>query len=481
VEGNSVVPRGLFYWNGATWRQLSIVCGGTGDTTRIAWAGPTEFWTISAPSRPRIGDGISLCRFKDGEVVVSFGTQPQDPDPFRQMNAAECNGPNDCWFGGPGSSDPTGARTGAFRLHWDGKKLTTHYGPQGRAITDLEFHAGRFHESVLVGRARESQAGPVNTEPEVDPLLLHQFVDGSFASLPFLPLPVPGVPANGSELLALDGDGTRLWAVGGGAASGPAAPRDGMVRRLPLAAVDPGSGMAEIPLVFSDSSIGSSDRFVDVAAVPGTTTAWVAVQAFADRATVNAPGMVARIDSATGRVEAQRLPASGPGRGTAARIDCPAVGECWMVTKGGWLFHYTDGTPLPIDRDPAFEGLISFRPNEAAAQFVPDTPPVDDSQLFRPAPVKPLPKPPSKPKVIRLKPVLTSVRSKMSGLNLTISFRVNRRANVGVLARRGNAVVARAGFRWLRPGNRSLTLYLKRDRWPTKLSFSVREPKRSTR
>src|SRR5262245_26233261 len=71
VEGNSTIPRGLFWFNGETWQQLSTVCGGPGDTTRIAWSGPTEFWVVSEPSRPRLGSGIALCRFKDGEVVGS--------------------------------------------------------------------------------------------------------------------------------------------------------------------------------------------------------------------------------------------------------------------------------------------------------------------------------------------------------------------------------------------------------------------------
>ena len=59
-----------------------------------------------------------------------------------------------------------------------------------------------------------------------------------------------------------------------------------------------------------------------------------------------------------------------------------------MVTWAGWLFHYSDGTPLPDDTDPAFQGTIEFRPNEAAEQFVPDQLPADDSQLFAPPPLE---------------------------------------------------------------------------------------------
>ena len=58
-----------------------------------------------------------------------------------------------------------------------------------------------------------------------------------FADDPFM----PAFEADGgSELLALDALGSDAWAVGGGAASGPAVPSrgvDGVVPRPPLAAV----------------------------------------------------------------------------------------------------------------------------------------------------------------------------------------------------------------------------------------------------
>ena len=71
VEGNATIPRGIFSWNGQSWHQLATVCGGPGDTARIAWAGPDEFWVVSEPSLPRRGSGLALCRFKDGQVIGS--------------------------------------------------------------------------------------------------------------------------------------------------------------------------------------------------------------------------------------------------------------------------------------------------------------------------------------------------------------------------------------------------------------------------
>ena len=64
VQGNAVVAPGLFFWNGRNWHQLSTVCGGSGEASRIAWAGPDEFWVITEPSEPRSGAGLGLCHFQ---------------------------------------------------------------------------------------------------------------------------------------------------------------------------------------------------------------------------------------------------------------------------------------------------------------------------------------------------------------------------------------------------------------------------------
>ncbi len=225
VEGNATIPRGIFSWDGQSWHQLATVCGGPGDTARVAWAGPTEFWVVSEPSLPRRGSGLALCRFKDGQVVGSWSTRVDSADPFRQMMSAACNGPDDCWFGGIGSQDPLGERVGAFHLHWNGTDLQTFYGPQGRGVSAMAFHDGELFETTLIGRSPENRTEPVElAEPEPVPRLIHRVGDLGFENDPFEPAPVAGVPVDGTELLALDSDGTELWAVGGGAASGPSAP-----------------------------------------------------------------------------------------------------------------------------------------------------------------------------------------------------------------------------------------------------------------
>ena len=225
----------------------------------------------------------------------------------------------------------------------------------------------------------------------------------------------------------------------------------------------------------SGAGFGPTERFTDVAAVPGGSSAWVTAVPFAERRSTNAKAKVALIDT-NGATSVTRLPASGAGRGAAARIACTGPADCWMVTYAGWLFHLSDGSPKARDTDPAYAGGISFRPNEAAEQFVPDAPPVDDSRLFAPPPLELEPGAEQAPaRVRRLPALIRRVRSRLRGLRLTVTFTLARRARVSLLARRRGRLVARTRPRVLRPGRRSLTLRLNRRRYPTKLAFSARE------
>ncbi len=471
IEGNATIPRGIFSWDGQSWHQLATVCGGPGDTARVAWAGPDEFWVVSEPSLPRRGSGLALCRFKDGEVVGSWSTRIDAADPFRQMMSATCDGPDDCWFGGIGSQDPLGERIGAFHLHWNGTDLQSFYGPQGRGVSAMQFHDGELFETTLVGRSPEDRTDPVElAEAEPVPRLIHRVGELGFDNDPFEPEPLDGVPADGTELLALDSDGTDLWAVGGGAASGPAAPLGGAFARPPVAAHLLGGSFQQVEL--TGATFGPTDRLTDVAAIPGTDEALATVVPFGDRRSVNSKATIARI-AADGATTTTRLPVAGAGRGSAAQIACPAQNDCWLVTWAGWLFHYSDGTPLNRDTDPAFQKTIDFRPNESAEQFVPDRLPVDDSQLFAPPPLELTPNEKDPARVRRLPPLLKEVRTRLQGFVLTISFTVTRRARVRVEAKRGGRIVASTPPRVLAPGRHALSLHLSRKEYPTSLAFKT--------
>jgi hypothetical protein len=475
VEGNATIPRGLFVYDGAGWRRLSTVCGGLADTTRIAWAGPTEFWTVTQPSPPRVGSGTSLCHFKDGQVVASYSTPEESPDPFRQMFSAACRAPDDCWFGGVAEQDATGERAGAFHLHWDGQSLTTVYAPRGRGVSDVEPFNGSFYETTLAGRRPENRDPPDPPNPGLVPKLIQHINGTTFSDDPFEPLPRAGVPFDGTELLGLDSEGGELWVVGGGAASGPAAPQaGGPVARPPLAARLVGGAFSEISL--DETLFSDSERFADVAVIPGTSSAWAAVQPFAERRSANAKAKLALI-AANGATDTIRLPLSGSGRGSAARVACPAPDDCWMVTYGGWLFHWSDGSRPPHDTDPAFANVITFRPNESAEQFVPDRPPADISQLFAPPPLEVEQRAPRPRRGRRLPPLMRKIRSRVVRKRiLVVSFTLVRPARVALIARRRGRIVARTKQRRMTPGRRRLRLRLDPKRWPTRLSFRVLEP-----
>jgi hypothetical protein len=244
------------------------------------------------------------------------------------------------------------------------------------------------------------------------------------------------------------------------------------VPRPPLAAVSSGGAFRELPL--TGATFGAADRFEDVAAVGGA--AWAALVPFAERGRTNAKALVARIDAATGETEVEALPASGSGRGSAARIAFPSATEGWMVTNAGWLFHYSDGTALERDADPAFAGPISDRPNEAAEQFVPDTAPADDSQLFAPPPVELQTAAAEAPEPEPLKALITGLKKpRLKGMTLSLSFKVTRKARIQLIAKRNGRTVAKSPNKTYKPGAHTIKLRLSRKRWPNRLSFKTKE------
>jgi hypothetical protein len=474
VEGNAVVSPGLYFWNGRNWHQLSTVCGGAGEASRIAWAGPDEFWVITEPSEPRSGSGLGLCRFEDGVVVGSYSTPFQSPEPFRPMDAAACDGPDDCWFAGIGSEDPSGQHIGAFHLHWNGTSLTSSYQPQGRGVSGLTAFDGEFYESAFVGAQPGDTTDPVTlAKPEPDgPVLIHKLVGETFVDTSFLPYPSPGVPSEGVELLSAKADATSLWFSGGGAASGPDAPHEGSVPSPPLAVY------YDEPFFIQDAInpalFGSEDRFVDISPAPGTDDAWVADQPYSARRSTTSKAKVALIEPGGGAT-VDTLPISGAGRGSAQLVAATGPEEAWMATSAGWLFHYTNGTVLPEDNDPSWAGTITVRPNESVEQFVADTPPPDDSQLFAPPPVAVETKTTSEPVPEVIPALLKNIKVSRRQLTVTISFQLTRLADVQLLAKLHGKVIARTPDKRLEPGKRKLVLSFERKRWPDALSFKTKE------
>jgi hypothetical protein len=337
-------------------------------------------------------------------------------------------------------------------------------------------------------------------------MLLH-WIDGqTFANDPWIPSPLSGVRDDGTELRALDSDGTTAWAVGGVAlssTSGGGPPRQPVVVRYD------GEQWLELPV--ADAGTRAGEFFNDVAAVPGTKDAWATLATSSPAGDSEQPRLA--FIAGDGTVTVQELARAGdPLRGAATRVDCPAADDCWMVTSRGYLYRWGGHKDYLVDTDPAFQGTIAERPNEGAAQFLPEAPPDDDSRLFAP-PVEIPAEDPEPPRTCRRPPRLMSgvrdpdvrpmpgarARDTARGASdaararftLTVKFRLARRARVALIAerrppatrrgrqgrsgRRVTHVVARTRLRTLRPGHRSLNVTVSRAAWPTGLRFVLRE------
>jgi hypothetical protein len=476
TAGNGGSPAGLFAYDGTGWHRYSTVCGG--HEGRIAWAGPTEFWTVSdQPNGQATGkappEHISLCHFKDGQVLASYAEPLGVAGSYLPMNAAACNGPGDCWFAGerlPGTTN-----VGAFHLHWDGTTLTpvpslTEPQPQivdpGRSAASLAFSGGSLYESVA---AREGDIAP--EEPEGEPSLFHRIVPG--AGDPFEPLtgaqPSFGGGAEAAEMqpFHLTGAGGSLWAVAGSESE-----RGGLtIMRL----LD--GSFEQLPLLDPEGFLEEGDQLGGAALEPGGEAAWVGFSRLEDEFPPAA--RLARIH-ADGSIEAPLLlPAEVEGlarKGTAGPIACPGIEQCWMATSEGWLFHL--GPSPDQDTNPAMHALIEFRPPDNSLPSIPPASlPEDNSgSASKQAEEEELPEAifPENPKG---KPLLAKVKQRLVGHVLEISFVLRAPAHVQLIGRRRGRVVARTPRYTLGRGKHEVRLRLDPKRWPTKLDLEVHRVK----
>ena len=258
-----------------SWHQLATVCGGPGrhGADRLGRARASSGWSASRACRAP-APGSALCRFKDGQVVGSWSTPIDAADPFRQMISAACNGAERLLVRRrrlAGRARRAGRRLPpALGRHRPGDASTAR---RGAAVSDMEFHRRRRStRASLVGRAPENRTEPVDlAEPGA-----RAAPDPPDRRRRLRQRPVRcrrrchGVPADGTELLALDSDGTQT--SGRSAAAPPPGPRRrpaGSVARPPLAARLVGGVFAGAGARPARPS-APTDRFGDVAAIPGT-------------------------------------------------------------------------------------------------------------------------------------------------------------------------------------------------------------------
>ena len=224
---------------------------------------------------------------------------------------------------------------------------------QGRGVTDLEPLGGGFVETVVVGprRERADGAGP-RRRSRRSRALLHRIAGGAFAERPVRAAP-PRPTAAASCWRSTPTDGS-VWAVGGGAASGPTAPRGAAAssrgRRSRVAARRRGRSASSRS---TGATFGAADRFEDVAAVPGHGDGVGRARAVR-RARPHEREGAGRADRRRDRRDDGRAAARRRARAAAPRRGSrsPSPTDGWLVTTAGWLFHYTDGTPLPAGHRP---------------------------------------------------------------------------------------------------------------------------------
>jgi hypothetical protein len=517
TAGNApTVPPGVWAYDGVSWHELATVCGATDG--RIAWAGPDEFWTVSdgRPGQAATEHGSpplednTLCHFASGSVAASFGSLAFKPDSYQAMHGASCFNPGDCWFAG--NILPEG-QVGSFHLHWNGSTLDPTPNPQGRTVLDLRRLGRRIYESVRI------TVSDLITPPEsaLEPATLHTIapigVAPTFVSLrpesstgEQLPVRNENSFPAALDYPQLSSAGEELWAAANPVSPPPSGSAWGEVTILHQAGgvwsqvlgptADPAGGNP-FTKFFTKEQEEQNEVITSIAANPGTESAWLAVDTKADARSRSplARAVVERIAADGTLSERQTLPSAneeeagiGP-KGGAEKITCPASNDCWLTTTQGWVFHLSDEAHryLPRDTDPAFAGLITFRPpDQGVPSIVPDAPPVDDSGLRSESPTTGvIEAPPSQDARIPVA-LLTHLRARLvHGTTLELKFHLAVKARIRLIAKRRSKVVARTGLLTMSAGNRKLLLALDRNRWPTKLDLQthalVALPTESTR
>ena len=496
TAGNgSTVPAGVWYYDGAGWREFASVCGATDG--RIAWAGPDEFWTISDgragaasivnSEPPPLADN-TLCHFAPGpsghiEVVGSYASPPFLPSSYQAMHAAACITPTDCWFAGEPLPAP---QIGAFQLHWNGHAMEAQpYLPEGHAVRDMRAFEGGLYESM---RLLESDRVEKETRKPPPLRVIKPFGSARlFEGVTELPLYGPEEFSFALDSLHLGADEESLWA-----AAGPSRENVPGTEPAGLTVIERGSEAASWKQVVGpDTSPSGLERFPEdlvdgIAAEPSTSSAWLAMDTSKHANNHGSSrALVARVSSDGTVSDEASLPEVGDPRGplgAAEHIACPAIHDCWLATGEGWLAHLATAEERAhpeANSDPAFaeEEPITYRPpDEGVPQEPSDTLAVDNSGLEEPvfvledianhAPV-------NKFATVTV-PLLSHLRSRLlHGTTLELSFHLAVKATVRLLAHRHRRVVGATRTRTLAAGNRSLSLRLSRDTWPTSLSLQT--------
>ncbi len=483
TPGIGGMPAGVYAYDGVEWHLYSEVCGGHRGS--VAWEGPDSFWTVSDQPVGQEGGAptsglearwnLSLCHFEGGRVVASYAEPLGAPTSYLHMNVAACRpAAPECWFAG--ERLPGTLNVGAFHLIWNGSTVAPFPSltqPQSledppRAVSDLAFSGGNLYESVTVG----AEDGIVPGEPnKAQPAWFHLVNPAS--SSPFRQLsatpPLSFGGTVGSELgpfhFADAGEG--LYAVAGA--------HEGTKATVTLVSIS-GELIHQVPLAPNEVFL-PGDRIEAAAAEPGTGVIWVAYHHAGEDTEPPPTRLVAvHTDGTVGTPVVLDGPGGGQ-KGVAKAIACPGTGQCWVVSRAGWLFQL--GGQLPRDPDPAMHVLINFRPADNSTPALPPFElPEDDSgaETEKTVPPAEIVEPP--PHHRKQKKLISKVKqSLIHRYTLQLSFTLYTRAHVRLIAERRGKVVAATSPLTLGKGHHKIRLRLDPKNWPTHLNFKVHPAK----
>jgi hypothetical protein len=501
----TVVPPGVWFYDGESWRELSTQCGASDG--RIIWAGPDEFWTISdgRPGQAVAGGQLpplkdnTLCRFAPPpgdpsgqlKIVASYASPAFLSTSYQAMHAGGCITSSDCWFAGEPLGSP---QIGAFQLHWNGQSLSAEpFLPEGHAVWDMREFEGRLYEGLRL--LAPCEGGNTSSCDRVTKVVRHPAAlrtidsEGAFEPVSELPLYGPSEFFDALNFLHLSAGGSSLWAAAGPEPETPAGSEAAGV--TVIRKTEGSSNWSQ--LLGPETTPSGSARFPEdvvstLAAEPSGEGAWLGLDSKQDSVSEqpnpDAPAVLARV-SANGTVSDElSLPAAGEQygpKGPADKLACPAVHDCWLATTQGWLLHLATEGERQLERlsDPVFSSSepIVFRPlDQGVPQVPPDAPPVDDSGLEESVPPVggSLKSAPANPFAMVTVPLLSGLRTRLvHRTTLELKFHLSVRARIRLLAERRKKVVASTPTRTLSAGNRSLQLHLDLRRWPTKLALQT--------
>jgi hypothetical protein len=448
--GNAGNPAGVYAYDGSGWYLYSTVCGGhEGD---IAISGPDEFWTISDYGEKQEGTEANknreysrtLCHFANGEVVASYAEPGASPEAFSRMKAAACLGATDCWFAGQALAE-TAPNQDPFHLAWNGGSLTTVPSPVVREpdiaampgnVENLAFAQGRLFETA----SRAPYLREVNAA----------------APERFLPIEVPA-ESTGPFVLSADPQQQVVWVV----------TQNGTILGLGP------DGFEEIPT--AEPLTWASGPTTAAGIEPGGGAAWVGAGFdAAEVRLVGADGTLGPIVDLPGPAEELSS------KGGPEQIVCPGLGQCWVATSKGWLFHLGGPPAEGVNADPLLHRLMTTRPKDPSSRtFIAAGLPEDNSGELEgkrgggEAAGEPFPVPRKHPALV------VKEKQKMIGkTTLQLAFTLRAKAHVQLLAKYHKKVVAKTARQTLEKGRHRLRLHLDPKRWPTGLDFEVHAVKK---